>query len=144
MDSIYNANYCQQTGEYYQDFDWDDFVAKLFSHPPCDPFTFRFEFLDGNLKGNDQNKIISLLGGMLIKGVRLKYNKEIAQLTQTEIDDVQKYYHSLGYQVKYSIEKTHQTDPITHVEIPINKFHIDFQPYPRSYDKYNRPEKIDM
>jgi hypothetical protein len=107
----------------YEDFDWCEFTEQMFSQPARDPFTYNISFLEAI----DGKKLSGLLGAMLIQGVRKKYNKEIAQLTSVEIDEIQKYYHSIGYQVSYRIEKKIQPD----TEVPINLFQIDFQPYPQ-------------
>jgi hypothetical protein len=125
---------CSETGLQYQDFGWDDFVEMLFSRPPEEPFAYQMKFLDELNK----QQLTGLLGRSLINGVKLKYNKELAQMTPNEIDEIQKYYHSIGYEVQYRIEKIQKlpTDPI------VNLFMIDFVPYKRNNDRINQPEKM--
>jgi hypothetical protein len=110
------------------DFDWGDFVERLFRQPPADPFTFYLSFLDEI----DERKLANLLGQMLINGVKFKYHKEIARLSPNEIEEVKKYYHSFGYDITYQIE-------VVQGAVPINKFNIDFKPYPHLFDAYNKP-----
>jgi hypothetical protein len=114
------------------DFDWNEFVDKLFTQPPCEPFTYAIEFLDTI----DTHGLTQLLGIMLINGVRNKYNKEIAQLSPNEIQNIREYYHSIGYDISYTLETTERDS------VPINKFNINFTTYPRQYDTHNRPDII--
>lgn len=137
MDNICNGK-MSENGMHYVDFDWHDFVEKIFSQPPHDPFTFSMSFLDEI----NEKKLVELMGIMLAKGVKMKYNKEIAQLLPNEIDELQKYYRSIGYEVKYQIETKNQYVANLNKTVPVNFFQIDFQPYPRRHDRYNQPEKI--
>uniref|UniRef100_A0A6C0BJM5 Uncharacterized protein n=1 Tax=viral metagenome TaxID=1070528 RepID=A0A6C0BJM5_9ZZZZ len=115
-------------GVYSKDFDWTEFVSHLFAMPPQEPFTFTIELSSPQL-----------LGAMLIQGVREKYRKEAAQLTASEIAEVQQYYHSIGFHVIYQITpETHQSN-IGGDPIMVNVYQIDFQPYSRLYDPHNHP-----
>jgi HJR/Mrr/RecB family endonuclease len=118
----------------YQDGDWNEFTEKLFSQPPQDPFSYTVSFLDQV----DSKKVSELLGYMLIQGVRLRYSKEIAYLTPTEIEEVKNYYHSFGYDITYQVERKTQLE----TDVPLNIFHIDFRPYPIRYNRHNQPEKF--
>jgi hypothetical protein len=138
MDCVYDGKTSKETGTHYMDFDWKEFVEKLFMQQPRDPFTFSMEFLDTI----SERKLSELLGYMLITGAKNKYNKEIAQLLPQEIDELQKYYHSIGYEVKYQINTKMQYVSELNKELPVNFFQIDFQPYPMIYNNYNRPEKL--
>lgn len=120
----------------YQDGDWVEFTENLFSQPPQEPFSFAISFLDQV----DPKQVTQLLGQMLIQGVRRRYHKEIAQLTPTEVEEVKNYYRSFGYDISYQIERKIQP----HTSVPINLFHIDFQPYPVRYNRHNQPEKFDQ
>lgn len=127
-----------QSGIDYMDFDWNDFLEKLFNKSPLDPFTFTLSFLDITNK----QKISELLGHMLVTGAKQKYNKVIADLLPPEIDELQKYYHSIGFKVEYHVEIEQHYFAELNKTIPVNLFQIDFLPYSRLYDQYNRPEKI--
>jgi len=138
MDHIYNGSYCNETNESYMDFDWNDFVERLFKQSPRDPFTFRMEFLEEM----DAQKLSELLGMMLIKGTKQLYNKEIAQLTPEEIEKIQKYYRSLGFEVDYQVKSKIQYVPDLKKTLPVNYFQIDFKPCSQLLNNYNKPEKI--
>lgn len=138
MDRIYDGAVSSETGTHYMDFDWGEFVNNLFSQPPQDPFTFSMEFLD-NI---DERQLSELLGSMLITGAKNKYHKQIAELSPPEIEQLQRYYHSIGYEVKYQINTKLQFVPALNKQAPVNFFQIDFQPYPRIYNRYNQPDKI--
>ena len=137
MDPTYN-HYNKQTKESYSDFDWNEFVEKLYAQPPCDPFTFRLKFLDGM---NDA-KLSELLGNMLIIGVKQLYNKQIAELNENEICTVQKYYRSIGFEVEYLIKNKIQYIAELGKTMPVSYFQIDFKPCSQALNDYNKPEKI--
>lgn len=122
----------------YHDCDWNDFVEQLFQSPPREPFTFTMSFLEEM----EPKKLAGLLGQMLLHGARYKYGKEIAHLQPQEIAVLQQYYHSLGYDVVYTVEEKSQYNPETGKDVPINVFHIDFRPYPIRYNVQNRPERL--
>jgi len=138
MDHIYNGTYNKETNEHYADFDWNEFVERLFKQPPKDPFTFRMEFLSEI----DEKKLSELLGMMLVNGVKQLYNKEIAQLTPEEIEKIQKYYRSIGFEVEYQIKTKLQYIPHMKKTLPVNFFQIDFKPCSQALNNYNKPEKI--
>lgn len=138
MDDIYNGDYNKETNESYMDFDWEEFVARLFQQAPCDPFTFRMEFLNEM----DINKLSQLLGNMLVVGAKQLYNKEIAQLDQNEIDHLQRYYRSIGFEVEYQIQTKIQYIPELKKTVPVNYFQIDFKCCSQLFNNYNKPEKI--
>jgi len=137
MDCIYDGEASNKTNTHYMDFDWKDFVEKLFADPPKDPFTFTMEFL----RTIDERTLSELLGYMLITGAKHKYNKDIAQLIPQEIDELQKYYYSIGYKAQYQINTKIQYVPSITKEVPVNMFQIDFEPYSQVFNNYNRPEK---
>jgi hypothetical protein len=132
------SSYCKETGESYMDFDWNEFVEKLFQQSPQDPFTYRMEFLEEM----DAKKLSGLLGAMLIKGAKQLYSKEIAQLTPQEIETLQRYYRSIGFEVEYDVETKIQYVEGLKKTIPVNRFHIDFKPCSQLFNNYNKPEKL--
>lgn len=135
MDSIYDGKINPDSQQHYADFNWEDFVEKLFQQPPRDPFTYTMEFLEKI----DAKTLTQLLGNLLVKGVKQKYNKEIANLEPQEINEIQKYFHSIGYEVKYQIERKQQLIPELHIVVPVNYFNIDFVPYSQLYNTHNVP-----
>ena len=140
MDHIYTGNVCKETGESYMDFDWHEFVDRLFSQSPKDPFTFRMEFLDDMVA----SQLSQLLGMMLVSGVKKLYGKEIAQLTPDEINNVQNYYRSIGFEIEYEIKQKIQYIAELQKTIPVNYFQIDFKPYSQLHNNFNKPEKIEI
>lgn len=108
----------------YKDFDWIQFVDELFKLPPCEPFSFSITFLDQL----QPQQIPQLLGTMLLRGTYNKYGKEPNQLTPTEIDEIQKYFHSIGYKVEYEMIENH--------------INITFSPYSQIHNTFNQPDKI--
>ena len=73
--------------ENFYDCDWIDFVDKMIENPPGEPFSFRLQFLDEI----DENKLIKLLSTMLIRCAKYKYNKELYQLSNDDIDVIKEY-----------------------------------------------------
>ncbi len=120
----------------YMDFDWNDFVEKVYSYPPQDPFTFFLEWLDDM----EALKLSELLGNMLVKGCQQLYKKEIAQLNPDEIDTLQKYYRSLGYEVEFKIKTEHRYIEQLGKTMPVNLFAIDFKPCSQGLNTNNRPD----
>ena len=112
----------QESRLYHQDFDWNDFVEKLFQHPPRDPLTFRMSFLDQLEEG----QLDQLLGIMLVNGARNKFHKELADLLADEIDVMQKYLRSIGYEFKYQVEECEQFVGEYNKVMPVNYHRIHF------------------
>ena len=138
MDHIQSVGYSNETGEHYLDFDWDEFVDKLFSQSPKDPFTFRMEFLTEI----DPKQLSTMLGSLLIKGAKQLYNKEIAQLEPTEIDNMQKYLRSIGFEAEYVTKTQIKYIPELKKTMPVNFFQIDFKPCSQLLNNYNKPDKL--
>ena len=136
MDQNINWNTDPRAGVPYKDFDWGEFIDFLFSQPPQEPFTFTMSFLDTI----DKNTLPQLLGQLLIRGTKIKYNKEICNLLPQEIAEMKNYFHSIGYDVSYNIISEQRQ--IEGRLVPVNDFQISFFPYPRLYDTHNRPEHI--
>lgn len=125
-------------GQYYVDFDWNQWVDRLFNLPPQDPFTFSLTFLSVV----NRQQLIELLAQALMNGVKIKYNKELASLTESEIEEVQKYFHSFGYHILYKVNTSMEYVENLHKMAPVNRFQIDFQPYPQKFNKLNQPERL--
>src|SRR5438445_6691370 len=118
MDSSQFTGRNSETNQPYMDFDWNDFVDRLFQSPPQDPFSFYMEWLEDMTEG----KLSELLGTLLVKGAKVLYSKEIAQLAPEEIETLQRYYRSLGYEVEYTIETKNQFVPKMGKTMPVNYF----------------------
>lgn len=140
MNNINNfGQYHKETGEYSMDFDWHEFVDKLFTQPPMDPFTLRMEWLDTM----DKQKVAELLGGvMLVKGSKALFNKEISQLQPNEIETLQKYYRSLGFEVEYKVRTEIKFIARLGKKVPVNYFDIDFKPCSQKLNNYNKPDRL--
>ncbi len=87
-------------------------------------------------------KCAELLVIMLVKGCKIKYDKEIAQLTPEEIDELQKYYRSIGFEVEYQVKTEIKYVPALKKTMPVNGFMIDFKPCSQALDKRNQPERL--
>ncbi len=135
MDNISNGTYCKETNESYMDFDWNDFVEKLFIEREKDPFTYRMEFLEEMTAG----KLSEFLGEMLIKGTNQLYKKEISQLTEDEVNTLQRYYRSIGFEFEYLKKTKIQYVPELKKTLPVNFFQIDFKPCSQAFNNYNKP-----
>ena len=138
MDHIQNTGCAAETGEHYMDFDWKEFVEQLFNQSPKEPFTFHIEMLTEI----NEKQLSTLLGNMLITGVKKLYNKDIAQLLPDEIENMQKYFKSIGFEVEYLIKT--QTQYISELQktVPVNYFQIDFKNCSQLLNNHNKPEKI--
>jgi hypothetical protein len=124
--------------ESYREFDWNDFVKTIFSYPPKEPFTYRMELLDHL----DSKGVSQLLGQMLIIGAKQLYTKEISQLTPDEIENIQNYYRSLGFEVEYEIKSKIQYVSELKKTMPVNYFHIDFKSCSTTLDRRNQPDRL--
>ena len=130
--------YQETTGEHYVDFDWNEFSENLFKQPPCDPFTFRMEFLD-DLK---QPQVFQLLGQTLMTGARQLYNKQLADITEQELDRIREYFKSLGLDVEANLTQSIQYLPELKKTMPVNHYTYHFKPCRPELNLHNRPEKI--
>ena len=148
MANIYNSgSYNKTTNELYVDIDFERLTERIFNEPPADPFTYRLEFLTEL----DENGLRKELGKMLMRGCKQKYNKEIAQLDEKEIEEMQKYYRSIGYEVDYAIgtqiryvPELKKTVPELKKTVPVNLFQINFKPCYQALNKHNQPERFDQ
>lgn len=136
MDSHFNQTRINQIDSV--ECDWNEFLQKLFNQSPQDPFTFTLQFIDQL----DPQKLPQFLGHMLITGAQILYDKEIAQLDPHEIDHLQKYYRSIGYEVEYQIKTDTQYLPQLNQKLPVNFFQIDFKPCSQKYNYYNKPTQF--
>jgi hypothetical protein len=131
---------CPETGQAYMDFDWNDFVTRLFTQPPQDPFSFYMEFLTEMTEA----ELSKMLGMMLVNGAKQKYNKEIAHLLPNEIGELQMYYRSIGFEVEYKVETQERYIAEKGKMMPVNMFQIDFKPCSQSLNKQNQPRYDDI
>jgi hypothetical protein len=138
MDQINQSQHQSDNGQNYMDFDWDKFVNILFQRPPEDPFTFHMEWLDQM----SANQVSQMLGLMLVSGSQKLYGKQIAELAPHEIDQLQRYYRSLGFEVVYNVGQEMKYVEKLGKTVPVNLFQIDFKPCSQSYNTKNRPESM--
>jgi len=72
-----------------------EFLDKLISEAPKDPFYHRLEFVSND--PNDRSAVVKVLQCLIIKLVQ-KYGKnEPSQLTEEEIKLTKRYFQSIGY-----------------------------------------------
>jgi hypothetical protein len=117
----------------YNDFNFDDFVEKLYNNPPQEPFSYTLEFLQEIPKDHLQN----YLGHILMTGAKQLYNTELACLSIEQIDYIRKYLHSIGWDADYKVEqKTLNGQKYNH-------FQIDFFACKRDLDIQNKPRHLD-
>jgi len=79
------------------------FVDKVFSCPPKDPCTY----LIGTL--HTANKL-QMLMNILILGARKIYGNDIepSKITLKQLDNLQSYFKSFGYKIKYVYDDPHR------------------------------------
>jgi hypothetical protein len=102
---------------------FSDMVKNIYSAPPMDAFSVHFEFLD-EIKKEEVKKYLAYF---VMEGAKIKYNKQLAELVDTEIATLSEYLHSIGWDVSFQIET--KTQNIEGKDIPVNYFLIDFFPY---------------
>ena len=119
--------------ESYQDFKFKDFVTAIYKMEPQDPFSLRLQFLD-EIKKEDLRQ---LLAYFIMTGAKTLYGKELSELTPKEMKNLRSYLHSIGWDVKYEIEKRMQkiSEKDPNKETPVNYFKIDFFPANPALDK---------
>ena len=110
------------------------FIVKLYQSPPQPPFSFQLTLPVGI-------RIQDFLGYMVVYGAKELYQRQLADLTPEEIQHLQKYLQSIGWDVEYTIETREQTFPIDSdlpetenntVTRPVNYYLIDFKPADRA------------
>lgn len=113
-----------------KDLSFMDMIENIYSAPPMDAFALNFEFLD-DIKKEDLKKY---LGYFVVEGARIRYNKQLAELTPEEIQVLKDYLHSIGWDVSFEIESKKQV--LNGQETMVNYFLIDFFPYKTTSAKF--------
>ena len=115
------------------DIDFGELTKSIFNREPQDPHSMRLEFLSDI----DQNKLVNLLGYFIQYGSKHLYQKELAMLSPNELDVMQKYLHSIGYEVEYNLNRIikevtdYRDDGTSFIKkIPINNWQITFNVAP--------------
>lgn len=122
------------------DFSWKDFVETIYKRDPEPPYTFSMEALEDM----PQNGLQQYLTNFIIYGAKKIYNKELARLDQKEINNLQRYLRSIGWDVNYKVETRLQklNDGLERdKETQVNYFLIDFTP--AKHDELNGQNKPD-
>lgn len=73
---------------------YEQFLQSLFRSPPQPPFSYLIDFAD--------NQTNSLLG-VLMTGAQIKYNKQLNELTESEISKIREYLLSIGWDANYHL-----------------------------------------
>lgn len=114
----------------------NDFVTTLFTDSPQSPFTY---FMDMSSEPNP----MMVLSQILMAGAQIKYQKQIADLTETEVAKLRDYMLSLGWDadyklvVKYKEVLDYKPDGSPYVkEIKLNNWQVTF----KAADTRLRPE----
>lgn len=122
----------------YADFSWKDFVAGIYKNEPALPHTFTLEFLTEIPK----DSLKKYLAHFIMYGAKFLFNKELAQLTPNEIDKLQQYIRSIGWQADYKLESRDQKlNDDSNAVTKVNYYMIDFSECKR--DNLNDPNKPD-
>lgn len=106
------------------DFNFDEFVEKIYQEAPKPAFTYHMEFLEV-ISADELRK---LLAYFVMTGAKRIYNKELSELLPNEIEHLREYLISIGYKVEFKVESRMQRiDPKNpNKETLVNYFLIDF------------------
>ena len=121
--------------ESYQDFDFKDFVFALYQNPADPPFTYTLKFLNEMTKGDLQMALLYIVS----QGSQILYQKKMGELTPKEIENIQSYLRSIGWQVKYVPDKKAKAGGKTLEEMTIRDYRIHFLPADPKMDQYHCP-----
>ena len=83
---------------FYFDWEWETFVKNLFNMLPQDKNFFKIG-LDSQDVG-----MANLLLYALQQGSLILFNKDFKEMNENEINLILKYFHSIGYNIKYTID----------------------------------------
>lgn len=78
------------------DFNFEEFVEKLFNNPPFEPNDMYIEFDDIN---NEEKK--QMIYHMLQRGANILFNKVASEMDPNEILLIKKYFYSIGIDVNH-------------------------------------------
>lgn len=125
----------------FMDFNFDEFVERVYQMPPQPAFSFHMEFLDTI----DKEELRKLLAYFVMTGAKRKYNKELSALTPNEIDHLREYLMSIGFKVDFKVEsKMQKLDPKNPTkETKVNYFLIDFIPANPGTNVNNKPGHLE-
>lgn len=105
---------------------YEQFIQSLFRSPPQPPFSFFIDFAD--------NQANSLLGSLLMTGAQIRYNKQLNELTESEISKIREYLLSIGWDAEYHLATLHKEVLDYHCtgtpfirNLKINNWQITFQ-----------------
>lgn len=114
----------------------DNFVTTLFNDSPQAPFTY---FMDMSAESDP----IQLLSQVLMIGAQIKFKKQIADLTEAEVNKLREYMLSLGWDADYNLIIKHKEvvdykpDGVPYVkQLKLNNWQITF----KAADSRLRPE----
>ena len=103
--------------EYEIETDIPTLIRRIFSAPCLPPYSFRFD-LD-----NDPEELRQLLSFFIVTGADIKFGKELAHLTQGELEVLREYMLSIGYDADYNL-------------VQREKLVLDYEPDGRPFTKY--------
>jgi hypothetical protein len=112
----------------FKDMNLDEFIDMIYSNECLDPFAYNFDV------EMEQGSLVQFLGKFVVTGARKLYNKEIAHLTEIEVEKIRSYLLSIGWDVEY--EMVCESKTVTDYkpdgtsfkrDIPLNNWKIQFK-----------------
>lgn len=111
------------------DMGFDGFVKMVFNNPVQEPFSFIFSFPE-DLTPLQRSEA---LGFFIVTGAKMKYNKQLAELTEKEITNLRDYLLSIGFDIDYKLNvKTKQVTDYREDNTPYQR-DITFNHYDISF-----------
>lgn len=105
---------------------FEQFVQTLFRSAPQPPFSYIIEF--------PNNQVNSILGSLLMTGAQIRYNKQLSDLTVSEIGKIREYLLSIGWDAEYHLATLYkevldyQCNGVPYIRnLKINNWQITFQ-----------------
>ena len=118
------------------DLKFPDFVERVFQLEPNPPFSFRLQFLEEI----DMQLLRKMLAYFIMTGAKMLYKKELAELSENQIDKLKEYLLSIGYLVEYKVDTSDTKKTDWNKEgIKVNHFIIDFKPASQSLNPHYTP-----
>ncbi len=103
--------------EHELNMDLQTIIRSIFSAPCMPPFSFRFD------TDNDPEQLRLLLSSFIVIGADMKFGKELAHLTQEELEILRGYMKSVGYDADCNL-------------VQRKKLVLDYEPSGQPFTRY--------
>ena len=114
----------------------ESFIPGLFRNSPMPPFSFHL--------GLHGDSIQDVLRTVLLSGARLRYDRQLHELSEREKSTLREYLLSLGWDLEYKVVTAHKEVLDYHpdgspyvLQMPLNNIQIFFKPADPALNRYS-------